>query len=139
MAVDEMVAFIIARLDEQEERARRCTPGTWKLWGMSVLADPEGKSIAENCTDVAHTVMVDDEGKLRTFNAQHIADYDPVRVLAEISARREMVTGLHAALGRAWQWGEEARELVAQLAVLMLQQIAALDRDHRDYDPGWEA
>jgi hypothetical protein len=138
VAVDEMVAFIVARLDEQEERARRCTPGVWKVWGMSVMADQDGTSLAENATDVAHTVMVDDAGKPRTFDAQHIARHDPVWVLAEISARREMVTGLHAALTRAWQFGEEARELVAQLAVLMLQRFAALDRDHRDYDPGWE-
>jgi Family of unknown function (DUF6221) len=91
VAVDEMVAFIVARLDEQEERARRCTPGKWKVWG-----------------------------------------------LAEVTARRQMVTELHAAIGNAWQFGEEARALVAQLAVLMLQRFAALDRDHRDYDPGWE-
>lgn len=134
-----MVAFITARLDEQEERARRCTPGVWKIWGMSVMADPDGKSLVENCTDVAHTVMADEDGKPRTFDAQHIARNGPVQVLAEISARRQIVTELHAAIGRAWQFGEEARELVAQLAVLMLQRFAALDRDHRDYDPGWEA
>lgn len=138
MAVDEMVAFIIARLDEQEERARRCTPGKWKVWGMSVMADPTGRSLVEECKDVAHTVMVDVAGKPRTFDAQHIARHDPVHVVAEVTARRQMVTELHAAIGNAWQFGEEARALVAQLAVLMLQRFAALDRDHRDYDPGWE-
>lgn len=138
MAVDEMVAFIITRLDEQEERARRCTPGKWKIWGLSVLADPDGESIAENCTDVAHTVMVDDAGKPRTFDAQHIARHDPMSILADIAVRREIVTGLHAAIGRSWQFGEEARELTAQLSVLILQRFAALDSDHPDYDPGWE-
>jgi len=108
------------------------------VWGMSVMADPDGRSLVENCTDVAHTVMVDEDGKPRTFNAMHIAANGPVQVLAEIEARREMVTGLHAATVRAWEFGEEARELVAQLAVLMLQRFAALDSDHRDYDPAWE-
>lgn len=138
MAVDEMVKFILARLDEQEELARQCTPGRWKVWGLSVMADPNGRSLVENCSDVAHTVMVDEQGVPRTFNARHIAAHGPEQVLAEIAMRRQMTTELHAATARSWEFGEEARELVAQLAVLMLQRFARLDRDHRDYDRAWE-
>jgi hypothetical protein len=132
-----MIAFITARLDEVEEQARKATPGVWKLWGMSVLADQDGTSNVNKCTDVAHTVMIDDAGKPRTFNAQHIARHDPPRVLAEVEAHRKMVANLRTAIDHTWQFGEEARDVVTSLAVRMLQQLAALDADHRDYDPAW--
>lgn len=132
-----MVAFINARLDDVEEQARKATPGVWKLWGMSVMADQDGTSNAETCTDVAHTVMLDDEGKPRTFDAQHIARHDPPRVLAEVAVRRKIVANLRTAIDHTWQFGEEARDVVTSLAVRILQQLAALDADHRDYDPAW--
>lgn len=132
-----MIAFITARLDEVEEQARKATPGVWKLWGMSVLADQDGTSNADTCTDVAHTVMIDDEGKPRTFNALHIARHDPPRVLAEVAAQRSIVASMQDALEQGWQFGEEARENTARLAVHALQRLAALDADHRDYDPAW--
>lgn len=137
MVVDEMIAFITARLDEVEEQAQRATPGVWKLWGMSVMADQDGTSNAETAIDVAHTVMIDDDGKPRTFNAQHIARHDPPRVLAEIATRRKIVANLRTSIDHTWQFGEEAREVVVQLAVRVLQHLAALDADHRDYDPSW--
>jgi hypothetical protein len=132
-----MIAFITARLDEVEEQARKATPGVWKLWGMSVMADQDGTSNVTTCTDVAHTVMIDDAGKPRTFNALHIARHDPPRVLAEVEAHRKMVANLRTAIDHTWQFGEEARDVVTSLAVRLLQQLAALDADHRDYDPAW--
>lgn len=54
--------------------ADRATPGTWKVWGMSVMADVVGDSNVETALDVAHRTH--EEG-LRTFNANYIARMDP--------------------------------------------------------------
>lgn len=139
MAVDEMVAFINARLDEIEQDAHACNDAPW-----DTLAWPNGTQI--RVATYAHQVdpmRFRHMGHVATvehaYDATHIARNDPLRVLADVKTRRQIVTELHAAIGRAWQFGEEARELIAQLAVLMLQRFAALDRDHPDYDPGWEA
>lgn len=132
-----MIAFITARLDDAEELARKATPGVWKLWGMSVMADQDGTSNVETCTDVAHTVMADVNNKPRTFDAQHIARHDPTRVLASIAVLRKIVANQRTAIDHTWQFGEEARDVVTSLAVRTLQQLAALDADHRDYDPAW--
>jgi hypothetical protein len=60
-------------LAQIRERADRATPAPWKIWGMSVAADPVGNSNVDDCIDVAHTVMLDEHGKPRTFDAQFIA------------------------------------------------------------------
>jgi hypothetical protein len=137
VAVDEMVAFINARLDEVEQDARECSDAPWELLPEARQVNVSAEAIRNEKWKYGQMGYVG--SFLHVEFARHVARHDPARVLAEISARREMVTGLHAAIGNAWQFGEEAREIVAQLAVLMLQQLAALDRDHADYDPGWEA
>lgn len=134
-----MVAFINARLDEIEKDARACNDAPW-----DTMTWPGGTQI--RVATYAHHV---DPMKFRhmghvatvehAHDATHIARHDPLRALAEVKTRRQIVIELHAAIENAWQFGEEARELVAQLAVLMLQRLAALDRDHPDYDTGWEA
>lgn len=148
MAVDEMVAFINARLDEIEHDAREAigTAAFQRQTGHWVHRNVE---LSDYTALIVFAVAEGPEGSARTQvadltaawegpeRAVHIARHDPARVLADVAARREIVTGLQAALARAWQFGEEARELVAQLAVLMLQRFAALDADHPDYDPGW--
>lgn len=83
--------FLRARYDEEEDLAKRCTPGTWKLWGMSVMADQDGTSRLETAVDVAFTQQVDDTGHMRTWNAQHIAMHDPEQVLRVIESNRKIL------------------------------------------------
>lgn len=54
-------------------RADAATPGPWKLWAMSVLADPVGDSNLDSAIPVADTFFRNDQGKPRTFDATFIA------------------------------------------------------------------
>ncbi len=84
----ELHARLIAALDEEQARAEAATPGVWKLWGMSVLADTGGDSSMDKATPVCHTTH---EAGLRTFNATHIAAQDPARTLARVAADRRVL------------------------------------------------
>lgn len=63
--------------------AETAEPGRWKLWGMSVMADPRGTSDVADAIDVAacHTPSTA-ERLLHTGNARHIASWHPVVALA---------------------------------------------------------
>jgi uncharacterized protein DUF6221 len=136
VAVDEMVTFIRARLDEIEHDAHACSDAPWELL-------PEARQV--NISSAAIREEKWKYGQMTYYvasfehveNARHVVRHDPARVLADVAMRRTMVSNLRTAIDHAWQFGEEAREVVAQLAVMMLQRLAALDADHPDYDPGW--
>lgn len=135
MAVDEMIAFIGARLDEIEQDAHSCGSAPWELLPEARQVNVSAEAIRNEKWKYGWGGYVGSFEHVE--NARHVARHDPARVLADVAARREIVSRLHASIERSWQFGEEARELVAQLAVLILQQLAALDADHPDYDPGW--
>jgi hypothetical protein len=139
-----MVAFIRARLDEIEQDARAAI-------GTSVWATQTGHWVHRDVELSGHTSLIvfavaEDDARTQVADltaawegperAVHITRHDPQRVLADVAMRRTMVSNLRTAIDRTWQFGEEAREVVAQLAVMMLQRLAALDADHQDYDPG---
>ncbi len=85
---DDLHARLVAVLDEEQARAEKATPGVWKLWGMSVMADTGGDSSLDKATPVCHTTH---EAGLRTFNASHIAWQDPARTLVRVAADRRVL------------------------------------------------
>lgn len=65
------------------ERAEKAEPGRWKLWGMSVLADPKGTSDVEDGIPVAVAATPSTSSRrLHTGNAEHIASWHPAVALA---------------------------------------------------------
>lgn len=58
-------------LDSIEAAAAAATEGPWKVWAMSVLADPVGNSSLDDALPIADTT--DPHRGLRTFNADFIA------------------------------------------------------------------
>jgi hypothetical protein len=87
--VDELSAFLRARLDDDERVAREATVGPWR-WGPSLgkitwaLAGP----------DIPYGGFVlgtSDAGCPSKFDAEHIARWDPARVLAEVQAKRAIL------------------------------------------------
>jgi hypothetical protein len=50
------------------------TPGEWKLWGMSVMADQDGSSEVARAKKVANTFFSDERGSPRTHDASLIAE-----------------------------------------------------------------
>jgi hypothetical protein len=96
--MDDLIEFLRAQLDEDERVAREATTGPWrhnpdKHWrkpGTSwfeeaVFAGPAGA----DATCVAGTGETDDPQSMA--DAEHIARWDPVRVLARVAADRRIL------------------------------------------------
>lgn len=97
-----LTEFLLARIDEDDAAAAKATQGRWKLWGMTVLADPVGRSNHADGIDVAHTVTTDSQGHPRTWDADHIARWDPTRVHDECEAKRRLINDVHHSRGDAY-------------------------------------
>lgn len=79
------------------ERAECATSGRWKSWGMEVRADIDGTSNLDTSLPVASTYSTNTEGRLRTFDADHIIGMQPAVALtvadwldAEAATRGQM-------------------------------------------------
>lgn len=132
----DIAEFLLARIAEREEVARKATQGRWKLWGMQVLADPVGNSDLDDAVQVAVTTH---ETGLRTFNAEHIAYWDPARVLAGCEAKRKIVERYCLARTVAYEAPEKGEHLVyAALHGVVLAHVQPYS-DHPDFDPAWRS
>lgn len=96
-SIDALTVFLAARLDEDEAAARAATPGAWKirprLEGVCIDAGEYDQVIAPgvvSCGSYCYggTSSVD----ISDADAAHIARHDPARVLAEIAAKRTLIT-----------------------------------------------
>jgi Family of unknown function (DUF6221) len=87
---NEQIAAIRAQLAEDERVAKAATQGNWKLWAMAVLADQDGTSNVDTAVLVANTFSMEHDKPL-TFNATHIARWDPMRVLARVEATQAIL------------------------------------------------
>lgn len=92
--MDDLARWLSAQLDEDERIARAATPGPWKLArqrGVEWVSSAEYWAVAD-CSD-ADTARE---------NAEHVAAWDPARVLREIDAKQrtlirceeEMLSGI---------------------------------------------
>ena len=100
-------------LTELRQTAAKATPGVWKLWGMTVMADQDGTSNVDSAVEVAHTVYRDERGKPRTWDAMHIAAFDPPTALAlldRMEAAEARVARVEALCDAAWFTGEIHRD-----------------------------
>ncbi|WP_019328827.1 DUF6221 family protein [Streptomyces sp. TOR3209] len=91
--MDELVQWLRAQLDEDERTARAATAGPWEQtgigeygWGVSFSVPGAG-------------VEADDSDQGRA-DAEHIATWDPARVLREIDAKRQVIAKYTAAVER---------------------------------------
>lgn len=114
---DDLVAFLRARLAEDEQIAASCSGDTWTVDGGSIIAD--------HWTDQIVDWIYDD-------NAPHIARHDPARVLSEVEARRRITDEC--------AWTSEAAvdtSAVAGLALMTLRLLALPYAGHPDYRDEW--
>lgn len=130
--MDDLTAFISARLDEDEATHRYAGEGriAWLTYRL-------GNG------DLSHTTVAADhhddywcaDGKLLPEPASVRVVYDQARVLREVAAMRQVVLALHAT-GRPTTMSEQPSP-TAGLARLALRHLAAVWSDHPDYKPGW--
>lgn len=85
--MSDLVEFLKARFNEDEQTARKVTAMTWSL-----LRDPGGVRIEdENGSPIASDAY---DAPLTADELEHIARHDPARVLREVEAKRRMLPHL---------------------------------------------
>jgi hypothetical protein len=122
---EDLIAFVRARLDEDEQVARSCVMTasdsikvglSVTLWKARDIGGPELPSVWNGTAVVARELSDED--------AEHIARWDPVRVLAEVEAKRRMLN--------------EAIRLMRYDGEFEFLEILALPHaSHPDYRPEW--
>lgn len=156
-----LVAFIVARLDEDEQTARAAAEeGDGNAWTVDVYPDDDHNwtyihSESQRC--VAKAVEPDYYGGKEI--AAHIAAHDPARVLREVEAKRAIVAAnlpSHKYNGDDTWYScdlldddgdvlaaEDVREFGLECTCggahpnRTLRAIASVYADHPDYEAGW--
>lgn len=140
VALRDIMAFLRARYDEDERVARAATAGPWrydpaKHWrkpGTSwfeeaVFAGPAGA----DAVCVAGTGETDDPQSMA--DAEHIARHHPIRVLAEVDAKRRLLDDLDRLLDNPADLPSGALPAMVQVVRLLALRYA----DHPDYRETW--
>ncbi|MFF3304423.1 DUF6221 family protein [Streptomyces sp. NPDC002908] len=134
-----LVAFLQARLDEQEAAAVAAggTSESWQAWGTGIYSVASSDDDAPPLVTTGPEVGGSDEDAAR---AAHIALHDPAQVLREVEATRGLLEQYTApetgerpsdALNR---YVASTQRMAVEMAVRHLAQVHA---DHPDYQPEW--
>jgi hypothetical protein len=127
--MSDLVEFLTARLDEDEQVARDAAVdagGTWKP-GAGVWGD----------LDEVFPVVYD-EGRPTPDQAAHIARHDPARVLADVAAKRQLVVALAGYVPADMHFLDDVTASRAHVALLGLTHLALPYADHPDYREEWK-
>lgn len=152
---DDLVAFLRARLDDDEQAARRAcqyASPEWHLdeeFGETVLWWPPEPRVAEEerCRGLP---VISDRWRGQTIEstgpdiAPHIARHDPARVLAEVDAKRRIMDEIApeaTALDETVDYSRRAepRDLTREpyLGDLLLRHLALPFAGHPDFREEW--
>lgn len=121
--MDELIAFLSARLDKDEaiaQAAARKRRGAWRVLGDHLRAIVHGS----RGPDLA---VADTPG---TMIADHVALHDPSRVLWGVTVKRSIL----AACANT----REYEDCGGMLAREIMRWLGAEFRDHPDYRPEWK-
>ncbi|MEO3827405.1 DUF6221 family protein [Actinomadura sp. B10D3] len=123
----DLVEFLRARLDRDEQTARACSGAPW-------LATPSGTVSTDPGTgEPAYVATAENEAY-----AEHIARHDPSRALAEVAARRQILDDYEK---QSWILGQGHRtpELEAAQSVRekVLRLLALPYASHPAYQEEW--
>jgi hypothetical protein len=140
----DLIAFLRARLDEDEQVVRAATPGPWQDGGGYVTdTGPHGPNA--QITDYGTQ-----DGEQGSADSAHIARWDPARVLAEVDAKRRILAEYEQTVTRAAdmepgtpetytrrlrEWSEQRAQMTALNGVLRLLTLPYAD--YPDYRPEW--
>lgn len=141
---DDLVTFLRARLDDDEEAARAATAGPWTTDDPTYptrIVTESGIEVADSTGRDVTSLSYDDMG--------HVARHDPARVLREIDAKRRIIREYHSLRAAAdyadrTSWSEYisdqdvdrsfGRALLLERVVRML---ALPHADYPDYQENW--
>lgn len=118
--MDDLIAFLRARLDEDADLALAASPGPWhpdeehdEVHAVDDIVVAEGFALS---------------GRQLRATVDHIARHDPARVLAEVEAKRKILTAYE-------NYDREAPELDVPDSVIRF--LALPYADHPDYRDTW--
>ncbi|WP_157963849.1 DUF6221 family protein [Actinocorallia populi] len=122
--MEDLVAFLRARLDRDEAVARACMSAAWKVAaGGTVRVDPAGEAAPER----AFVATAENEAY-----AEHIARMDPHRVLRQAGAQRRLI-----ALYEKERWARQRGVPGGGVLEDVLRGLASQYSDHPAYRPEW--
>lgn len=143
--MDDLVQFLRARLDEDEQTARDTA------WNMSTEIDNPWE--ARPAPDEADGWEIWSKGRFQLIrgtneaDAVHIARHDPARVLAEVDAKRQIL-GLHVAAEyirndpfagcTTCSWRDYMEDLHVRWPCPTLRLLALPYAGHPDYREEWK-
>jgi len=130
--VTDLVAFLRARLDEDETVANEAAVKQGEYWHDWMAGQVVGSSTPTGTILVGHVC-----GPRTEAIGSHIARHDPARVLREVEAKRRIVS-----LERDWPYGsgdpEGAEYGWSDVMDRVLRLLALPYSDHPDYDESWK-
>ncbi|MFE7954405.1 DUF6221 family protein [Streptomyces sp. NPDC057413] len=145
--MDDLVAFLRARLDEDERIARAAAePERWvelnrapqRSWSVEFWADPDRAAVVAEGSS-AYPVVVTTQGMAEEdaeARALHIARHDPARVLRDIEADRALLDRYAEVAANDMDDVEYAHGWANALG-LAVRYRAVRFADHPDYREGW--
>ena len=124
--VTDLVEFLWARFDEDEQIAKAAAAGPWHMDESQRIYADDGAYVTAPWTE--------DE---RDDDLDHIVRHDPARVLREVEAKR-LFLGRHKGVHRC-DWGEQlGAEYLGWCTTLKCLALPYADHpDYPDYDEEW--
>ncbi|MFE7752146.1 DUF6221 family protein [Streptomyces sp. NPDC057428] len=126
----DLVQFLKRRLDEDEEIAKDPTHATWATaeWRFSDAGNAPYVDLGTN--------HLDSVSSLNESEMRHIARHDPARVLAEVDAKRELLSRYEAMVADVLVvTGREA--ILSEYRRVILPSLALPYADHPGYRAEW--
>lgn len=124
-----IVEFLKARYDEDEQVARAAASGSW--WAVDA-----GEYGAEVYTTGEVVAASREGGGVGLEDAVHIARHNPDRVLREIEAHRSIVA-FYEALNDHPMRSDAAFHWQRLAMKQTVRKLARIYADHPDFDPEW--
>lgn len=144
-----LAEFLLARLAEDEQVARAASAHRGPEWCVEEQPPPRWGDASPDETVLAHgkPIAVSDSDYGGLLIVDHIARWDPARVLAEVEAKRAIIA-LHPARGvqggppyrwacRCCDYAPTDWEGYVDYPCPTLQTLASPYASHPDYDPAW--
>ena len=129
--MDELVRFLRARYDEDEQIARAAPDGPWSMDGSGSIVDGTGGRVVPSVGGARNgraTRWPEDPA------AEHIAQHDPARVLRDTEARQQELDLHQPEPGQHPDFcGYDRHELPCR----PLRLLALPYSDHPDYREAW--
>jgi hypothetical protein len=134
---DDIVAFIRARLGQDEQAARAAGAQRWDASGWTFATSPD--EVATGDERVVVGSVDDDRGDGNLAAVEHIARHDPARVLREVEAKRALLAWVQDRLHDAEDFpaDEEYRLKAIQALRIHLPLLAAPYSDHPAFREEW--